>query len=270
MGLALEMISGAATAPGATITALTMAAGDSLSIRNAAIGTDIRLLNLWAFNNAAGVFRVRSPRLHDNVQGIRLRAVATDPTPLLAPGQYQTLIPQDTLIAEISGSATAGQIEQGQLLIWYRDLPGVAARLANWTDVLQAAVNELTVEVALTAGVTGGYSGASAFNKTFDLLQANTDYALIGGTVDAACAAITVKGPDTGNLHVGIPGPTVGRWLGARWFKWHAQELGIPCIPVINSANKAGTTVEVVQNQGGAAVNAVFHMLQLKAGVKTS
>lgn len=270
MGLGLEHISGAATAPGATITPVTMAAGDSLTVRNTPIGTDIRLLSTWAFNNATGVWRIRSPRMHDNVQGLRLRAAALDPAPLVDPGVVQQLFPQDTLIAEISGSATAGQIEQGQLLIWYRDLPGIAARLALWQDVAAAAVNELSVEVAITAGVTGGYSGASALNKTFDLLKANTDYAVVGGDTDAAAASITMRGPDTGNLRVAVPGSLTLRHLSARFFKWLSIATGLPTIPIINSANKAGTTIEVVQNQGGAAVNAVWRFLELKPGVKTS
>lgn len=269
-GLGLEMISGRATAPGTTLTALTMASGDSLSIRNTPIGADIRLINAWAFNNAAGVLRIRSPRVHDNVQGIRMRVAATDPSNLLPKGAWQQLIPQDTLIGEISGSAVAGQIEQAQLLLWYRDLPGIAARLASWPDVMAAAVNELTNEVALTAGAAGGYSGAVALNATFDLLKANTDYAVLGATVDAACAAVTMKGPDTGNLHVGVPGVLTGRWLGVDWFKSLSERLGLPTIPIINSANKAGTTIEVVQNQGGAAVNVNWYLLELKPGVKTS
>lgn len=267
-GMGLEMISGKATAPGSTLTALTMASGDSLAVRNTPIGADIRLINAWAFNTGAGVLRIRSPRLHDNVQGIRLRVAALDPTNLLPKGAWQALIPQDTLIAELSGSATAGKIEQAQLLIWYRDLPGIAARLANWQDVMAAAVNELTNEVAITAGSAGGYSGAAALNATFDLLKANTDYAVIGATADAACAAMTMKGPDTGNLHVGVPGPTTGRWITVDWFKSLSERLGLPCIPIINSANKAGTTIEVVQNDGGAAVNVTWYLLELKPGVK--
>src|SRR5574341_1219202 len=101
MGKALELLSGRATAPGATLTALTMAAGNSLTIRNTPFDTDIRLLSIWAFNNAAGIFRVRSPKLHDNVQGIRQRITANDPIPELPLGQWQKLVPQDTLIAEL-------------------------------------------------------------------------------------------------------------------------------------------------------------------------
>ena len=263
MGLAMEMIAGQATAPSSTLTALTMNAGNTLTVRFANPNTDVRLLQLWARNNAAGIFRVRSPKLHDNVQGIRYRIAANDPVPVIAFGSWQKLVPQDTLIAEISGSAVGGQLEQGAMLIWYADLPGTQARLANWSDIVGRVVNILTVEVAITAGVAGGYSGQAALNATFDLLQANTDYALLGGTVDTLCTAVRVQGPDTGNFGVGFPGVTVDRSITSDWFKYLNQITGIPTIPIINSANKAGTLVDVMQNQAGAAVNVNLVVAQL-------
>lgn len=263
MGLALEMISGRATAPGATLTALTMAAGNSLTVRNTSFTSDIRLINTWVFNNAAGISRLRSPKLHDNVQGIRYRADAADPVPLMPTGAWQKLTPQDTLIAEISGSATGGQIEQAQYLIWYQDLPGSQSRLANWSDIAPRVVNYLTNEVAITPGTAGGYSGQVSINSTFDLLQANTDYAILGGMTDVACAAVRVQGPDTGNLGVGFPGYMANRNFPGRFFKDLNEELGIPTIPVFNSANKNGTLVDIVQNQAGNAVNVTLILCQL-------
>lgn len=263
MGLAMELISGKATAPGSTLTALTMAAGNSLTIRNAAIGSDVRMINIWVENNAAGIFRIRSPKLHDNVQGIRYRVDATDPVPLMPTGTFQKLTPQDTLIAEISGSAVGGQIEQGQFLVWYADLPGSNARLANWTDLAPRGVNYLTVEVAVTPGATGGYSGQVAINSTFDLLQANTDYAIVGGMTDVRCAAVQIVGPDFANFGIGFPGYMPNRNFPGRFFKDLNEELNIPTIPVFNSANKNGTLVSVVQDQAGAAVNVTLLLLQL-------
>lgn len=263
MGLAMELISGKVTAPGATLTALTMAAGNSLTVRNASLTSDVRLVQMWAQNNAAGIFRIRSPKLHDNVQGIRYRIDAADTIPLLAYGSWQKLTPQDTLIAELSGSATGGQIEQGQALIWYADLPGSNARLANWSDIVGRVVNILTVEVAITAGATGGYSGQVAINATFDLLQANTDYALLGGMTDVACAAIQVVGPDFANFGVGFPGFMADRSIPGNFFKDLNQQLGVPTIPIFNSANKNGTLVSVVQNQAAAAVNCNLIIAQL-------
>lgn len=259
----MELISGKATAPGATLTALTMAAGNSLTVRNTALNTDIRMIQMWAENNAAGIFRIRSPKLHDNVQGIRYRIDATDPVGLFPPGAWQKLTPQDTLIAEISGSATGGQIEQGQFLVWYSDLPGSNARLANWADIRNRIVNYLTVEVAVTPGATGGYSGQVPINSTFDLLQANTDYAILGGTVDVRCAAVRITGPDFANFGVGFPGFMPDRGVSARWFKVLNETLGVPCIPVFNSANKFGTLVDIVQDQTGNAVNTNIIVAQL-------
>lgn len=258
------MITGRATAPSTTLTALTMAAGNSLTIRNTSLQADIRMVDMWAFNNAAGIFRIRSPKLHDNVQGIRYRVVAADPVSLFPRGDFQRLTPQDTLIAEISGSAVGGQIEQGFAQIWYSDLPGSSSRLANWDDIKGRIVNILTNEVAITAGAGGGYTGAVAINTTFDLLQANTDYALLGATCDVICGAIQVVGPDFGNLGVGIPGFMANRNFVARYFKELNERLGVPTIPVFNSANKGGTQVAVVQNQAAAAVNVNLVIAQLR------
>jgi hypothetical protein len=263
MGLAMELISGRATAPGATLTALTMAAGNSLTVRNTAINSDIRLIDMWALNNSAGIFRVRSPKLHDNVQGIRYRIVASDPVPLMPSGAWQKLTPQDTLIAEISGSATAGQIEQGQLLVWYADLPGSNARLANWADIAPRVVSFLTNEVSVTPGAAGGYSGQVSINSTFDLLQANTDYAILGGMVDVACAAVRITSPDFANFGVGFPGYLGARNFPARFFKELNLMLGQPTIPIFNSANKNGTLVDIVQNQTGNAANVTLILAQL-------
>lgn len=263
MGLAMELISGRATAPSTTLTALTMAAGNSLTVRNTALTTDIRLIQLWAENNAAGIFRVRSPKLHDNVQGIRYRIDAVDPVGLFPYGSWQKLTPQDTLIAEISGSAVGGQIEQGQMLIWYSDLPGSNARLVNWTDIVNRVVNYLTVEVAITPGAAGGYSGQVAINATFDLLQANTDYAILGGEVDVLCAAVQIVGPDFANFGVGFPGYLSNRNFPGRFFYELNWQTGLPTIPIFNSANKNGTLVAVVQNQAASAVNVTLNLVQL-------
>lgn len=263
MGLAMEVIAGQATAPGATLTALTMNAGNSLTVRYAAPTTDVRLIQMWARNNAAGIFRIRSPKLHDNVQGIRYRVVLNDPVPVLAWGSWQKLVPQDTLIAEISGSGTAGQFEQGCALLWYADLPGSNSRLANWADIVGRIVNILTVEVAVAPGVLGGYSGQVAINATFDLLQANTDYAILGCTVDTLCTVVRITGPDFANFGVGIPGITVDRSITANYFKDLNIAIGIPTIPIFNSANKAGTLLDVMQNQAGSAVNVNLVVAQL-------
>ncbi len=269
MGQAIDTITGTVTAPGATITALVAAAGDSYAVRNTNPGVGIWLLSMWANNNVAGVFRLRSPRLHDNVQGIRTQVFALTPLPLIAHSPVQRLYPQDTLIAELSGSGVAGQIESGILMLYYEDLPGVQARMMS-PDQLQArGVNVLTVEVDVAPGAGGGYTGSSALNKTTDVLIANMDYALLGATFSAAVGAATIKGADSGNLRQPIPGIATMPQFTRDWFWRVSRFTGLPLIPIYNSANKAGITIEGVQTQAAGAFNVSLNFVQLAPGGAT-
>jgi hypothetical protein len=138
-GMGMEILTGFATAPSTTFTALTMATGDSLQVRNSNPAKNVWLLGMWAQNQVAGSFRVHSPKLHDNVQGIRIRNNTGDTLPLFPRGIKQLLYPQDVLVAEITGSAVGGKIEQGSLLMYYEDLPGSTARLITLRTCKRAA-----------------------------------------------------------------------------------------------------------------------------------
>lgn len=265
MGKAVDTITGQVTAPGATFTGWTLASGDSLQIRNADFTKPIMLLGMWAKNQVAGALRLRSPKLHDNVHGIHETILASDVEPFLPESPLQKLIPQDTLIAEQTGSAVGGQIEQGSLLVYYEDLPGVAARFTDLADVQKRQLNLVTVELALTPGATGGYSGQLAIDAQEDLLQANTDYALLGYVVDARCTSVCVRGADTGNLRVSGPGETTKRDLTRKWFVHLTQQTGLALIPILNSANKGNTFVDVVQDQAAGAVTVDLILAQLAA-----
>ncbi len=271
MGMGLEVIEGFATAPGATFTALTMSAGNSLQVRNGPLGKKIYLLTMWAANQVTGVFRIRSPRLHDNVQGIRGTVVGVNTTAhaqTLTPDDLmQPLISQDVLIAELTGSAVAGDIESGAALLWYEDLPGINARLITDPQLATRGVNIFTVEVALTPGAGGGFTGARSINATFDLFKANTDYALVGYLVNAEAAAVRFTGIDTGNLGVGGPGSTAAtvpeRRLTEEWFQRISRLTALPTIPVFNSANKFGITVDAATNENATAVTVTAVMVEL-------
>jgi hypothetical protein len=264
MGKALEVITGFVTAPSTTLTALTMAAGNSLTLRQSS-GPDkkILLIETWARNQAAGVYRIRSPKMHDFVQGIRKRVTTADVFPLLGIGQPQRCYSQDILTVELSGSAVGGQIESAQLLIFYEDMLGVDAHLIDQTELHRRAVNIEPIEVVNAAGAAGGYSGEVALNSSFDTMKANTEYACIGGMVDTVCCGIGIRGSDTGNLRVAVPGLMTLRHMSADWFLRLADELSMPLIPVFNSANKGSILCDVVQNQGGASVNTTWNLVEL-------
>lgn len=260
MGAALELLTGFTTAPGATLTALTMAAGNSLAIRNCDMTKKVTLLELWTDAQVAGIFRVRSPKMHDNVQGIRVRTTISDTAPLLPFGVGQRLWPQDVITAEQSGSAVAGDIETACMLVLYEDLPGANARFIGYDELMRRGVNQLTVETSHVAGAAGGYSGQVALNSSFDLLKANTDYALVGYITNLESAAIRWLGADVANLGIGGPGNETLRHVTTEWFLRLTQRWSMPMIPVFNAANKAGILVDVAQDENGgtSVVNSVF------------
>ncbi len=270
MGRILDTVTGFVTAPGATFTAWTMATGDSLAVRAAIPTSSIWLVGAWAWNQLAGVLRIRSPRLHDNVQGIRMRTpaniVANKIPERLTQGAAQRLFTQDTLIAEQTGSAVAGQIETGSLLIWYDDVPGVAGRFIDQATLKKNGVNIMGQEVSITTGAAGGYSGSVAINSTNDNFKANTDYALVGGVCDTRVATIRIKGIDTGNVGVSFPGEPTFSDETDNWFASLSASTGIPMIPVLNSQNKGAILVDAVAQQAAVTTVVSLWLVELAQG----
>lgn len=262
---ALEIISGFATAPSTTFTALTMAAGNSNTIRNCPDDSDVKLLQAWTDTQGAGNLRIRSPKLHDNVQGIRLQNTISELAPKLPWGFPQKLYPQDALTLELTGSATAGDIETACFLIYYASLPGIAARFITPDELKQRMVNITGVENTISTGTAGGWSGSEAINVEFDNFKANTDYALMGYENQVECAAIRWLGSDTGNLGVGGPGWIERADLTSEWFIKLSEEFNLPLIPVFNSANRAAFLIDAAQDENGAdpIVTSIFAQLSM-------
>jgi hypothetical protein len=259
MPRAMQVITGFVTAPGATLTAWVMAAGDSLSIANGAVGSNIALLNFWAQNQAAGILRVRSPLMHDNTNGIQERVVASQIYPLMAYADGQDMFPNDLLQVHQSGSAVGGQIESGSLLMYYDDLNGSDAKLRTWAQIQPRIKAYMTVTNTITAGAAGGYSGSQVLTTTDSQQKALQDYALLGYDVSVDCCTVGYTGPGTANRRVGGPGHSTNKMLTANWFIWVSNYSGKPCIPVFNAADFPTYTVDVVQNQAAAAVVVSSH-----------
>jgi hypothetical protein len=265
LGPALDTITATGTAIGATLAAATPATGDSLQVKNQVNNVPAWLLQLWTDHQVAGEVRVRSPKFHDNVDAIRARAQIGLLDPLLPWGCPQPLFPQDVLTVEISGSAVAGDIESAVMQVYYPDLPGQAARLLSWDQVKPKIANIVGQRIAITLGSTAGYNGGRALNADTDLLQANTDYAVLGMSTNTECAAICLRGPDTGNLRCSVPGEP-GHLIHHTnyWFKRLAIAYGLPLIPIINSANKGATFVDCVNDENGGTANVTIWLAQLK------
>ena len=263
MPRALEILGGFVTAPSTTLTALTMMSGNVLTIRNSAPDQPISLLCAWQRNQAAGTLRIRSPLLHDNVQGMRFSAAVDNPRNVIPVPGKQALRAQDTLIVELSGSATAGDIEQAFLLNFYADLPGVEGRFLTAEEFYGLDCQLVTIENTLALGTGGGWSGEEALNVEYNLLRANTDYALLGYVVSANCGAVRWRGTDIGNLGVGGPGHAAERDVTSKWFLGLAERTGLPVIPVINSANLSSVLIDGATDENGTDVTVHTILAQL-------
>lgn len=260
---ALEVITGDVTAPGATLTDLTMNAGNSLTVRNTQNGSPIRMIGAWNKNQTAGLFSVRSPFLHDNVNGFEVGAPADDVFNKLDEMVHLTLEPQDTLTAQLSGSSTGGDLEIASMLIHYEDLPGVEARLIGPEELNNRMEHVMAVQNTLTIGSGGTYDGEEAINAEQDQFKANRDYALIGYEVSTRCATVGWRGSDTGNLRVGGPGSVNHRDQTRTWFVSLSKMYQTPLIPVFNAANKGAFLIDAVQDEDVAnvTVTSIFALL---------
>ena len=254
MPQALDCILANVTAAAAAGSAMTAAAGDSLTLRAVPSGKRAFLLNTWVDTQTSGFYQIRSPRLHDNTRGMRFRHVASEVQPLFPWGVKQEVYEQDTLILEIAENAVAGDIAVAVLMVYYEDLLGVSGRFIDSPTLLKRMVNLVTVENTVTAGAGGGYTGGEAINAEQDLLKANKDYALIGYRVQTECGGVFWRGADTGNLRVGGPGNELSADFTSTWFKTLSEEHNLPLIPVFNQANRAGITIDVAQDENAAAV----------------
>lgn len=265
MGLAMEILTGFVTAPSTTFTSLTMASGNTLTIKNTQLNSPIYLLQSWSDQQTAGNVEIKSPKLHDNVHGIRYFSVASEVKPRLPFGIKQPLFPQDTLVVQQTGSGTGGDIESCSLVVWYQDLPGQASMLTTRDYVMARLVNLMGVENTLALGTSGGYSGEEAINAELDFMKANTWYALVGYNVSVECQCVRWRGPDTGNLGVGGPGDELGAQYLNDWFFRLNDEYGIPTVPLINSANKSATLIDGAQDENGADTLVSHFYAELKS-----
>ncbi len=265
MGLAMEVVDTFVTNPGVgpAFVATAPFPGDTLTVRNFENPANAWLLDVYATAATTGALRIRSPRLHDNVQGIRFRDIAAVNRALFPDGVQQKLYAQDALITEMFGGAA--ETDGFGYVVYYEDLPGSAARLVTFDSIAPRIVNYVNVEVAVAAGAAvGARSASSALNATMDLLIANTDYALIGYEVDANGLSVGFRGVDTGNLRLG--GPMTNERIETRdWFKSLGEAIGKPTIPVINSANKAGFLIDTAQVVVGVAANVTCILAELAA-----
>lgn len=258
----LDLNSATASLTGtSTFGALSAVTGDTLTVRSLGQQDDARLVALGRKGATAGMIRLRSPFLHDDVNGIRSRVLSADPSSVIDMDCLQRLRAQDPLIFESTGGAAAEQ-ESGWWLTYYGNLPGDTSVYIGAAELEQRALEYVSTEVPTTGGA-GATWGTALLNTGTGILKANQWYAVVGYELDVACTAVALLGPDTGNFKAGGPGITT-RQFTRRWFHDLADQSGLATIPCINAQNAGGTLSEVVDSAGATAVNVNWIFARLR------
>jgi hypothetical protein len=261
-----EVISGHATAPGATLTSIAaaMTGADSPVLKSFPTGHRAFIVTAWSKNQAAGISQIRSQRMHDFVNGFRWRGLTGAPYPYWIDGSLQEVFSQDTLTMEISGSATAGNFEFLNAGIYYTYADGLGQRLITWQEAYSRKIFDVTLEHSITGSTVGAIATSAFTSGTVYNLHANSDYAIIGYHINSACDGVFFKGPDLAQTNVGGPGMDANKEITREYFLDRAKATGLPFVPVINSANAPSTTIGVLCDQAGGTfiVNTILWKLR--------
>lgn len=244
----------------AALAAVTVANGDSLTVRSFASPATARLTDLFIKGGQAVQARVTSPYLADTTRGITVTVAQVHGDRVLPKEAAQALSSQDTLVLQANSGAANSSIVA--LANYYSDLGASNARLHMWGDIAGIIANIKPLEVDAAASATIGQWTDTAITTTENLLKANTDYAVLGFLTDVAVACVGVRGQDTGSLRICGPAGNLAIDTSS-YFVDRSNELGIPYIPVINAANAGNTGASVADNAASTAVKVQLILAEL-------
>ena len=240
---ALEIVGARVVNPGATVTEMTPLTGQTFAVRTTPEGTKVTLENMWGQNATGGTARIRSPRMHDNVQGVRVRIPKNDPRLLLPFAIKEPLYNQDTLIVETSGGGA--ETDTLYYLVSYEKLPGSEGNFKSPSEVLPRIQNIMGVELKPKSGATTGQWGAAvALNSLQDQFKRPHEYAILGYVTSAEFGAIAFHGTDIGEVRIGGPGAVEPAWTN-EYFLRLSEENGMPLVPCFQAGNVPSILCEV-------------------------
>lgn len=238
----LRSAAGFFTAAGAGTNAVTLVTGGSGTIAVDAFSSgNAYLESIWASGAAIDFLRYRSPRMHDNNQGLRLFVGATLRANLLPWGLDAQLYSSDVPVLELD--ATGAGTGLAVVTYGYDDLDSGAAKLANWSDVQSRIIDVMANSFTVTAGAIGAWGAGVALNNATDNMKADYSYAILGYECSAAVGAFALNGADTGNFDIAFPGDTDPRET-RDYFIRLANQSGRASIPIVQANNRAGTIIK--------------------------
>lgn len=261
---AMEVVTGRVLNPNGVLTTVTNNTGNTFAVRDFSDPARAALEAVWAQMATAGEVRITSPRLHDNVQGIRLQIAAGVIRNQFPDELRQRLYANDVLTVQQSGGAA--ETDCVGTLIVYDDLGGVTQNLQTWEGVAPRIVDVVGHVVQVTAPTTAGdWSAGNALNAFSQQLKADNTYAILGYETATPELAVGISGSDTGNLRVGGPGPTEPTET-RDWFVTLTRNTGLPLIPIIKANNQGSTLVSVARaTAGGGPDNVTLILARLSA-----
>jgi len=251
-----------AIAAGPALTAVPAGVGSTFTVRNAGLTTKVNLVDIWEKSAAVGRVQLTSPNLVPVSNGIRIQTPTGLADFLFPRDMPQPLVPQDVLTVQADG--TAADVNGVALQSYYDDLGPNGMRLASPGDIMNAYEFILGWPVAAVGGAAAGGQGSTVITTTVDSSDANKWYAVLGYETDTTVLAVGLSGIDTSQLFIGGPGDTSGQRT-TRYFAQLTADIGRPCIPLFNAANKASTNVVVVDNAAATAANVTLILAQLPA-----
>lgn len=258
----IELLIATATQAVAGGSAAAAVTGDSLTVKN---GKSARIITGWADMQTAGFVQIVRPSGHDTTRDLRFRVPASEVELFGVLGIEHKVEPQETLAITIGAGGVVGDVETVGLLMEYEDLNGVNQRLLTWDQLENKIEETLTLDCTLTAAVGPAFSTSEELiTAESDLLKANRDYAVLGYRCSVECAAIYIKGQDTGNVRIGGPGNDLDGDLTNQWFAMLSRAIKKPMIPIINSGNKANTFIGCHQDENATAVPVSLNLALLK------
>lgn len=245
------------------LTAATIDPSQSLTVRTPDTGSPVRLLGFWRKGTVAAPFRLRSNRMHDDVQGLRIEGGSTYAVSALDNGIQTPLVAADVLTAETyDASATNSNLG---ILIGYDSIGGSNGNFATWDQIKPRIMALMGVSLDIpAAGTLSEYSAGISFDQSTNLMKAGYDYAVLGYETENGVCTVALGGPATGSLKFG--GPGVNNPLHTRtWFADLSMDYGLATIPVIHQADKPNTFAYQADNAAGATNTVTFLCAQLSS-----
>ena len=219
------------------------------------------LESVWGNGATLDFLRVRSGRIHDAQQGIRLQVGAIQRANLIPWPSQQTFYPVDNLTVE--ADATGAGTQAVALTYGFDDLGGTSQTIARWEEVSPRIIDIMGQQVNVVASATiGTYGAGVALNAFADNWKAGQQYALLGYTLSTAVTCVSLNGVNTSGQDIGFPGDTDARET-RDYFKKMAWETQRACIPIIDANNKGATILKCVDIAAATATSVSLILARL-------